>query len=139
QDDAQLLYRGPAATDRAVAALAAAGADSVRLTAGWSALAPGAAAAVRPRGPFRPRDSRTYPRAGFAKLDRAVRAATAARLRVQIDLAFWAPRWAVARPGPQPTRERDTPDPGAFADFATAVAERYDGRSSDPARSGRQL
>ena len=51
QDDAQLLYRGPAAANRAVHTLAALGADSVRLTASWSLLAPSP--------PRRARDSRT--------------------------------------------------------------------------------
>ena len=52
---------------------------------------------------------------------------------------FWAPRWAVARPGPDPTRERYAPDPRAFAAFAEAVARRYSGRFPDPARRGRRL
>ena len=139
QDDAQLLYRGPVAADRAVRSLAGLGADAVRLTASWSVLAPAPTAPSAPGRPFRPRDSRTYPTAGFAHLDHAVRAATAAGLRVQIDLGFWAPRWAVARPGPDPTRERDAPDPHAFAAFAESVARRYTGRFPDPGHRGRRL
>ena len=139
QDDAQLLYRGPGAADRAVRTLAALGADSVRLTANWSALTAAPTSAAPPGRPFRARESSTYSAAGLAHLDHAVRAATAAGLRVQIDLGFWAPRWAVARPGPDPTRERDAPDPRAFAAFAEAVARRYSGRFPDPARRGRRL
>jgi hypothetical protein len=139
QDDAQLLYRGPAAADRAVRTLAGLGADSVRLTASWSVLAPAPTAATPPGRPFRARESRTYPAAGFAHLDHAVRTASAAGLRVQIDLGFWAPRWAVARAGPDAGRERDAPDPRAFAAFAEAVARRYTGRFPDPNRRGRRL
>jgi hypothetical protein len=139
QDDAQLLYRGPGAADRAVRTLAALGADSVQLTASWSGLAPAPTASTPPSRPFRARESRTYPPAGFARLDHAVRAATAAGVRVQIDLGFWAPRWAVAQPGPDPARERQAPDPRAFAAFAEAVARRYTGRFPDPGRRGRRL
>ncbi len=46
-------------------------------------------------------------------------------LRVAIDIAFWAPRWAVRRPGDSADRERDTIVVGEFADFAAAVARRY--------------
>ena len=46
-------------------------------------------------------------------------------LRLAVDIAFWAPRWAVARPGSRPDRERDAVSAGAFADFAEAVARRY--------------
>ena len=65
--------------------------------------------------------------------------AAPAGLRVPVDLAFWAPRWAVAQPGPDPTRERYAPDPRAFAAFAEAVARRYSGRFPDPAPRGRRL
>lgn len=46
-------------------------------------------------------------------------------MRVNLDVAFWAPRWAVARAGGRATTERDGIDPAALADFAEAVARRY--------------
>lgn len=139
QDDGQLLYAGPAAADRAVRRLADLGADGVRLTANWSAIAPAPGSPARPGPPFSPRDPRTYPRDGLARLDHAVAAATVAGLRVQVDVAFWAPRWAVARAGPRPDRERYAPDSAAFGDFTAALARRYSGRFPDPARPGRRL
>ena len=39
---------------------------------------------------------------------------------VQIDLAFWAPRWAVKRASRNPARQRWWPDPAAFGAFAYA-------------------
>jgi len=44
-------------------------------------------------------------------------------------------------PGPAgtPGRERDAPDPRAFAGFAQAVASRYTGRFPDPNHRGRRL
>jgi len=45
-------------------------------------------------------------------------------MRLSVDIAFWAPRWAVARPAGDDAGERVTPDPELFADFAEAVARR---------------
>ena len=139
QDDASLLYRPPAAVARSIAQMAALGADNVRLTAGWSVLTLGTRDRSKPGPPFEARDSRTYPRQGFARLDTAVRDARAAGLEVQIDIAFWAPRWAVAAPSAEPGRQRIAPDPTEFGRFAEAVARRYDGRFEDPEHAGRML
>jgi hypothetical protein len=119
--------------------MAAFGADNVRLTAGWSVLTLGTRDRSKPGPPFEARDSRTYPRQGFARLDTAVRDARAAGLEVQIDIAFWAPRWAVAAPSAEPGRQRIAPDPTEFGRFAEAVARRYDGRFEDPEHAGRML
>ena len=51
---------------------------------------------------------------------------------MQLDLAFWAPRWAVKRRSPQPTRQRFIPNAQDFAAFAKAIAKRYSGHFSDP-------
>ncbi len=139
QDDATLLYRAPSAVARSMAQIASFGADRVRLTAGWSALTLGTRDASKPGPPFAAQDSRTYPQEGFARLDTAVRAAHAAGLAVQIDIGFWAPRWAVTAPGPQLDRQRVAPDPQEFGHFAEAVARRYDGRFEDPEHPGRML
>jgi len=139
QDDASLLYRPPAAVARSIAQIATLGADRVRLTAGWSALTLGTRDATKPGAPFDAGDSRTYPHDGFARLDTAVRAARAAGLQIQIDVAFWAPRWAVAAPSPQVDRQRIAPNPHEFASFAAAVAGRYDGHFEDPEHPGHAL
>src|SRR5215218_2372401 len=93
QDDALLLHRSDAQVGEATRTMASLGADRVRITAGWSVLAPEPLSPRRPA--FDAEDSAAYPQEGFARLDRAVREARAAGLAVQLDLAFWAPRWAV--------------------------------------------
>ena len=122
QDDALLLHRSPVELRRSLRQLSELGADYVRITAGWSAIAP----ARRPAG-FDASDPRTYPDGAFDSLDRAVVEATRAGLKVQLDVAFWAPRWAVARHGPGRGRDRYMPDPRQFGLFAHAVAQRYSG------------
>jgi hypothetical protein len=130
QDDAQFLHR-PAAQVRATAhRVAALGADRVRLTAGWSAIAPRPRSRRMPGAPFDGADSATYPKGSWAALDTAVKAADAAGLKVMIDVGFWAPRWAVSRGSPN-GRGRYRPDPELFGDFATAVAHRYSGSFRD--------
>jgi hypothetical protein len=44
-----------------------------------------------------------------------------------IDIAFWAPRWAVAHSSAPADRQRNGIDPRQFAGFAAAVARRYSG------------
>jgi len=105
--------------------IAAAGADRVRLTAGWSAIAPAPRSRRQPGAPFVATDPSTYPRGAWEPLDTAVTAARDAGLRVMLDIGFWAPRWAVRRPSANPNRQRYAPNPAQFADFATAVARRY--------------
>jgi hypothetical protein len=139
QDDAVFLHRSPAAVRSAAHTLAWLGVDRLRVTAGWSALAPAPQDQRRPAPPFDPADSRTYPAEGWTRLDRAVKAARAAGLEVQIDVAFWAPRWAVQRGAGEPGRHRWAPDPGEFGRFAMAVARRYDGGFPDPERRGYEL
>src|SRR3954451_14216316 len=122
QDDAELLHRPPARVRADVRELHALGVDWVRVTAGWSVIAPSPESPRRPR--FDARDPAAYPAGAWASLDSAVAEAKAAGLRVMIDIAFWAPRWAVARPL-EPGRERWGVSPGDYGDFAEAVARRY--------------
>src|SRR3954452_3318899 len=138
QDDAQFLHR-PAAQVRATARrVAVLGADRVRLTAGWSVISPRPRSRRVPGTPFDASDRATYPRQRWAALDTAVKAADDAGLKVQIDVGFWAPRWAVRRRSAN-GRNRFRPDPGLFADFAEAVARRYSGGFRDPADRGHTL
>src|SRR4051794_19988203 len=131
QDDALFLHQSPGLVTRTARRLAALGADRVRITAGWSALAPDPRSARQPAhfDATKPADYREGP---FRALDAAVKSATAAGMNVQIDLAFWAPRWAVARRYGRSARQRWRPDPVAFGRFAEAVAKRYDGNFADP-------
>jgi hypothetical protein len=61
-----------------------------------------------------------------------VREADRAGLAVMIDVAFWAPRWAVRRADGAPERMRWQPSPREFGLFARALARRYTGRVEDP-------
>ena len=127
QDDALMLARPPAQVQQAARTMAALGADRVRLTAGWSAIAPAPRATDRPGRPFDPRDPATYPPGAWERLDTAVKAARHAGLTVMIDIGFWAPRWAVQRPSSNPARQRYKPDAYEFGAFAEAVVRRYGG------------
>jgi hypothetical protein len=139
QDDAQFLHRSAAAVDANARRLSELGATRVRLTAGWSAIAPKPTSKTVPPAPFDASDSQTYPKTAFTTLDTAVKAATANNVKVMIDLAFWAPRWAVGQASPNPARERYFVDAAAFGDFATAVARRYSGAYPDPADPSKKL
>lgn len=138
QDDAIFLHRSPAQVRAAARTAAALGADRIRLTAGWQFIAPAGERRRMPRLPFDGSDSATYPVARWTELDMAVKAVTAAGLKVQLDVGFWAPRWAV-RSGSPSGRHRAWPDARKFADFATAVARRYSGAFRDPADRRRVL
>jgi hypothetical protein len=138
QDDALLLHQPPAAVSRTARRLASLGADRVRITAGWSALAP-APRAVKPPA-FDATKPDQYQAGPFRSLDSAVKAATSAGLKVQIDLGFWAPRWAVKRAVARSSRQRWRPDAVRFGQFAEAVARRYEGNFPDPtSKKGKPL
>ncbi len=139
QDDAQFLHRPAAQVRESMERVATLGVDRVRITASWATLAPHPRAKKVPAAPFDASDSKTYPRDAFRTLDTAIKAADSRGLKVMIDLAFWAPRWAVGRAASNPARERYWVDAPAFADFATAVARRYSGGFADPANPASKL
>jgi len=132
QDDALFLHRPAGEVAETAQRVAQLGADRVRLTAGWSVIAPDPQRRTKPGKPFDAADSRTYPDIGWERLDKAIRASDRAGLATQIDLAFWAPRWAVKSAARDRARHRDRPDPQAFGEFATAAAKRYNGTFPDP-------
>jgi hypothetical protein len=139
QDDALFLHQDPPAVMRTARRLAALGADRLRITAGWSALAPSPRAKKKPRH-FDATKPDQYNPVGFRQLDTAVKSATAAGMHVQIDLGFWAPRWAVRKGIRRSSRQRWRPNAIEFGHFAEAVAKRYDGNFGDPtSRKGRPL
>ena len=131
QDDAMLLHGGDQGVKDAMSRLRDLGVDRVRLTAGWSVIAPQPDAPTRPS--FDDADPAAYPAESWANLDRAVRDANAAGLAVMIDVAFWAPRWATHDDPAASGRLRTDIDPDAYARFAKAVARRYAGGYRPPA------
>jgi hypothetical protein len=123
QDDAQLMFASPKGVHDAAATLRALGVDRVRLTAGWSVIAPSPRSSRRPA--FDATDPSAYPQGAWQPLDRAVAEVLGQGMRPMIDIAFWAPRWAVGRGTGGPERFRWKPDPVEFGKFAEAVARRY--------------
>ena len=130
QDDAALLHGSEEEVRAAMAKVREFGVDRVRLTAGWSVLTRNADTKDRPAD-FDATDPGAYEQVRWAGLDRAVRLAGEQGLAVMIDVAFWAPLWATE--DTEPARARTRPDPRAYADFAVAVARRYDGTFVPPA------
>jgi hypothetical protein len=129
QDDAELLHGTEEEVRTAMAQVREFGVDRVRLTAGWSVLTRAADSKQRPE--FDAADPAAYEQVRWSGLDRAVRLAAEQGLAVMIDVGFWAPLWATE--DAEPARARTRPDPRAYADFAVAVARRYDGSFVPPA------
>jgi hypothetical protein len=126
QDDALLLHRSDAETRATLRELRRIGVDWVRVTAGWSAIAPEPTAQRAPA--FNAADPGAYPPGAWSKLDRVMTMARDEGLRVLMDIAFWAPRWATGAPSEPAERQRTDVDPARFADFAEAAARRYGDR-----------
>ncbi|MFP5363460.1 MAG: hypothetical protein ACLGI5_12110 [Thermoleophilia bacterium] len=97
----------------------------VRLTAGWSVIAPSPALETVPEGDLT--DPAAYPRDHWMNLDRAVRLIVEAGMKPMIDIAFWAPRWAISGEAGESTRLRTNINAAQYARFAEAVARRYAG------------
>lgn len=133
-----LLHGSDASVRSAMGQIAALGFNYVRLTAGWSAISPHSTSPHIPGRPFNPANQATYPVANWHELDRAVVDAHQAGLQVMIDVAFWAPRWAVPLGSPD-GENRYEPNPALFSDFARAVAQRYDGTTPVPGDPGATL
>jgi hypothetical protein len=131
QDDSELLYAPPKRVAAALDLLKRSGVRTVRLTAGWSVLAPRPRATRKPR--FDETDPAAYQAAAWRRIDRAVRGARKRGMAVIIDIAFWAPTWATA--GDSSERPREGVDPRLFGRFAHAVARRYDGEYNPPGKA----
>jgi len=125
QDDAIFLHTPPEKIAEALARTKALGVERIRVTAGWSVIAPDPDSAQRPD--FDDTDPAAYPVGNWMNLDRIVRMAHEAGVKVMIDIAFWAPRWATKSPASEQIRLRTDIDPVLYSRFATAVARRYSG------------
>lgn len=110
----------------------AAGGRIVRVGVNWGSNAPNGQ--EKPRG-FDPRDPND-PMYAWSELDAFVRQAKVRGLEPLLTV-FVAPGWAEGR-GPDGRSGASgsgshSPDPGAFGDFARALAAHFDGRHPDPA------
>lgn len=125
QDDALFLHGSEDEIRTGLQQARDIGIRRVRLTAGWSVIAPAPALDTVPEGDLA--DPAAYPRDHWANLDRAVRLTVEAGMKPMIDIAFWAPRWAIDGQAGETTRLRTNIDAGQYARFAEAVARRYAG------------
>jgi hypothetical protein len=134
QDDALFLHSDEEGIREGLRQVGELGIERVRLTAGWSVIAPQPALAEVPAGDLA--DPAAYPAGNWHNLDRAVRLTVQAGLRPMIDIAFWAPRWATRAPAEQTDRLRTGIDAAQYARFAAAVAKRYGGGYVPPPAAG---
>ena len=74
----------------------------------------------------------------WGRLDRAVKAVVSAGMKPMLDVAFFAPRWAVER-GAQDGDHRWRPSAPEFGQFSEALARRYNGGYEDPVDRGGEL
>ena len=130
QDDALLLHGQPDEIARGLERMRELGIDRIRVTAGWSVIAPNPDSDHRPD--FDATDPAAYRREAWEKLDRIVRMSHEAGIRTMIDIAFWAPRWATADEADGLARYSTEVDAAEYARFATAVAARYSGSWAEP-------
>jgi len=109
---------------------AAVGARLVRTNAVWRDVAP-----AQPPGGFQA-NRHEDPAYRWERLDERIRALSAGGFRILLTIDR-APRWAEGpgRPGSAPPGTW-RPSPPKLADFATAVARRYSGRTPDPLAPG---
>jgi len=131
QDDALLLHSDEAQIRKALERIRDLGIDRVRVTAGWSVIAPDPESRRRPD--FDATDPAAYPDGIWRNLDRIVRMSDEAGVETMIDIAFWAPRWATEDAKGAQGRFNTEIDANEYARFATAVARRYSGGWTPPA------
>jgi hypothetical protein len=116
------------------------GVTEVRISVGWSSLAPAPTSPTPPSG-FNATDPAAYPAAAWAPYDAAVRAAAARGMGVYFLLTGPAPLWA-STPAPPGTATHNPgvyePSATGFGAFVTAVGKRYDG-SYRPSGAGSPL
>jgi hypothetical protein len=123
-EDERLLLSEPGQAQNAVADMAAAGVEVVRIHARWIDVSPARGAQHRPRG-FDVGNQRSR-RYRWQTLDRAVDLTRAAGMRVMLSITGPGPLWTSL--APKRRNPRYKPSPALFAKFARAVATRYGDR-----------
>ncbi len=123
EDDVH-LQADPAGT---LAQMRALGAEVVRVSVPWQAIAP-APASTRPPGGFDASDPASYPSANWRVWDEIVVDAHRDGLTIDLDLMGGAPRWALGPGRPAGNSNSNwEPSPTAYGAFVQAVATRYSG------------
>jgi hypothetical protein len=121
-EDEDVVFGSQATT--IVPAWRAMGVDSVRIEAYWDALSPNPTSATMPPGfnPANPND----PQYDWTPLDRAIGIVLANGMGVNLTIHNCNPRWASTQPSVATHCWR--PSPTLYAQFASAVVRRYNGR-----------
>src|SRR3954467_10522131 len=122
QDDARVIASGADVRNATLDEMRGLGADVVKISISWRALANGGR-------PANPDDPNAYPADGWAPYDAAVQGAVARGLGVFLDVNGPAPDWAS-----KGSSGASRPNAAEFGHFARAVGTRYSG--SFPAPSG---
>ena len=120
QDEQHLVNSGPQVQNATLDEIKRLGAEVVKVTVDWRALAPGGSR--RPAG-FVGDDPAQYPASAWAPYDSLVRGAALRGLRVMFLIGGHAPDWASGSGRTGTVR----PDPTEFGRFAKALGIRYSG------------
>lgn len=131
-DDNRLLYRGAAVTESTLDELDGLGADVVRVSVPWRAIAPAHRAEHKPAALRDETDPAQYPRAAFARLDRVLRGARQRGMDVLFNVTGGAPIWATGRRDGRPVSLQYKPDAKRFGRFVEMLGRRYDGEHGVP-------
>lgn len=124
QDDNHLIYASDAVVARTMDRMKALGADRLRVTLLWSAIAPDLAATQKPPG-FDGADPGDYPAGAWDNYDRLVQDAADRGLALNFNITVPGPLWAMGASPRSDIANRYAPSPAEFGDFVRAVARRY--------------
>lgn len=130
QDDNRLIYATDADRAATLDTLQALGADRLRLTVLWSAVAPDPASRTRPD--FDAGNPDAYAKGIWHNYDAAIKGALARGMKVNLDVTGPAPLWATQAPPREDIADTFEPSPAEFHSFVVAVGRRYSGTWADP-------
>lgn len=120
EDEASLLYSGPARRDATLDELQALGVDTIRANVVWNRYAPSPAHAQRPN--FDATDPNAY---ALGELDALVAGAQARGMSVLLTPTGPGPAWASGCRGSYSVRKLCKPSPAEYGRFVTALGRRY--------------
>jgi hypothetical protein len=124
QDDNHLIYTTPDAAARTMDRLKALGADRLRITVLWSAIAPAIGSRTKPAG-FDGSDPAAYPSGVWDNYDTVVRLAAERGLGVNFNVTVPGPLWAMGASPRADIANRYRPNAAEFGDFVRALGRRY--------------
>jgi len=130
QDDEQLVYTTPAKQRKALDRLATLGADRIRVTLLWRAIAPDHDSRTKPEG-FDAADPGSYPPGTWTSYDNLVREAAARGMGVNFNVTGPSPRWANRKAPRRDIADNYEPSPNEFGQFVVALGRRYSGTWPD--------